>query len=235
MDNYREQEDEIIIDFGQLFRMMKQRLLWIILIAVIGALAAYLISTFVMVKQYSSESTIYITPETTEQGTIEYSDMQTNSMLVNNYMEILQGRTILSKVSENLELNDVALVQDSLSLSNKEETEIISITSTTDDPQLSCDIVQQTVDVFAKEMKDILGIENITILNEAEVNEVPVSPNVKRNTLLGGAAGAALVVGIICLQYVLDRRLRNREAVEAYLGIPVLTTIPLQEMKHGAH
>ena len=52
MDNYREQEDEIIIDFGQLFRMMKQRLLWIILIAVIGALAAYLISAFVMVKQY---------------------------------------------------------------------------------------------------------------------------------------------------------------------------------------
>ena len=106
------------------------------------------------------------------------------------------------------------------------ETEIIDVKATTDDPKKSQAIVSKTVDIFFKEMQEKLDIKNMTISDQPKVNDVPVSPSKKMNTAIGAMAGLLLSCGYVFLQYLFDKRLKNKAEAESFLGVPVLGEIP---------
>ena len=49
---------------------------------------------------------MYLKPNTTETGTIDYNAINANSKMVNNYMLIMQGDSVLDKVTKTLKLED---------------------------------------------------------------------------------------------------------------------------------
>lgn len=223
-------EEELTIDLGQLFQLLKKNLRLIVLSMVICAVAAFAITTFLLPKKYASESSIFIVSKVNQEtGTVDANALSANSKQVNNYMELIKGKNILNKVAEQLNIEDVKEVQNAISVSNKTETEIIDIKATTDDPTKSQQIVKATTEIFFKEVKETLKIENMTVLNDPEVEETPVSPSKKMNTLIGALLGLLCSGGYVFLTYLLDKRLRTKQEAENFLGIPVLAEIPYYE------
>ena len=141
---------------------------------------------------------------------------------------LLGGNNIQSKVAKELNV-DTNVVSSALSISNETDTQIISISATTTDPQLSKKIVDTTVDVFTNEVKETLNINNITTVDDAKLQTSPVSPSVPKNIVIGGLVGAILSIGIIFIRFMLDNRLHTKEDVEKYLEIPNLGVIPYFE------
>ena len=133
-----------------------------------------------------------------------------------------------SKVAKELNV-DTNVVSSALSISNETDTQIISISATTTDPQLSKKIVDTTVNVFTNEVKETLNINNITTVDDAKLQTSPVSPSVPKNIVIGGLVGAILSIGIIFIRFMLDNRLHTQEDVEKYLEIPNLGVIPYFE------
>lgn len=221
--------DEVEIDLSELFKVLKRNILMIIVVSLLCALVGLFTSVFLIDKKYSSEATIYITPKVTEQGTIDYNSIQTNSQMVNNYMEILKGETILAKVAKQVGLESFEQVQSSLTISNPENTQLISISSKTTNPELSQQIVSLTISTFTDDMMDILNLNNVTTINEAKVNSTPVSPSKSKFTILGFGVGLVISCGYVCITYLFDKRLRTRDEAENFLGIPVLATVPLKK------
>lgn len=221
--------DEVEINLGELFKVLKKNILMIIVISLLCAAVGLVSSMFLISKKYSSEATIYITPKVTEQGTIDYNSIQTNSRMVNNYMEILKGETILAKVADQVGMESYEDVLDTLTISNPENTELISVSSETTDPELSQQIVSLVISTFTEDMMDILNLNNVTIINDAKVNENPVSPSVPRYTILGLAVGLVISCGYVFITFLFDKRLRTREEAENFLGVPVLATVPLKK------
>ena len=221
--------DEVEIDLGELLKILKKNIIIITLVSLICALFFLFSSISMIDKKYSSEATIYITPKVTEQGTIDYNSIQTNSKMVNNYMEILKGETILTKVAKQVGLESYEEIQDTLTITNPENTELISISAETTDPELSQQIVSLTVSTFTEDMMDILNLNNVTIINEAKVNTDPVSPSKAKFTILGFGIGLVVSCGYVCITYLFDKRLRTRDEAENFLGIPVLATVPLKK------
>lgn len=221
--------DEVEINLGELFKVLKKNILMIIVISLLCAAVGLVSSMFLISKKYSSEATIYITPKVTEQGTIDYNSIQTNSRMVNNYMEILKGETILAKVADQVGMESYEDVLDTLTISNPENTELISVSSETTDPELSQQIVSLVISTFTEDMMDILNLNNVTIINDAKVNENPVSPSVPRYTILGFAVGLVISCGYVFITFLFDKRLRTREEAENFLGVPVLATVPLKK------
>ncbi len=219
-------QDEMEIDLKDLFNALKKKIVPIAFTSIVFAMIGLVLATFIIPKQYSSEATIYITPRISEQGSIDYNSIQTNSRMVNNYMQILQGETITAQVAEKVGLEDYKEVLDTLTISNATDTELIDIQSTTTDPQLAYEIVENTISVFNEEMLDVLRIDNLAVINEPKVNENPVSPSRSKFTLIGFAVGLIVSAGIVTVYYLFDNRLRTREAAENYLGIPVLAIVP---------
>lgn len=228
-ENREMNNDELEIDFGELFKVLKKNILLVLVISVLCALIGFVSSMFLINKKYSSEATIYITPKVTEQGTIDYNSIQTNSRMVNNYMEILKGETILAKVANQVGMESYEEVLDTLTISNPENTELISVSSETTDPELSQQIVSLVISTFTEDMMDILNLNNVTIINDAKVNENPVSPSVPRYTILGLAVGLVVSCGYVFITFLFDKRLRTREEAENFLGVPVLATVPLKK------
>lgn len=219
------QEDTIEIDLSQLFKLFKKNIRLIIISMVMIAAIACTFTIFLIDKKYASESTVYLTPRITETGSTDYQSINTNNILVNDYIAIMQGDAVLSSVAEKLDMK-TAEVKGSISVTKDNDTRIIRVRATTKDPELSKQIVEETINTFSTDMKEVLNLSNITIIDQAQVNATPVSPNVKKNTLIGALLGALLSGGYIFLKFIFDKRLRNRTEAENFLGIPVLAEIP---------
>lgn len=221
-------DDTVEIDLSQLFHQIKNNIRLIIISMLLVAVIAFVFTTFFIDKKYASQARIYITPKVTEEGTVDYSSLTSGNLMVNNYMSILKGENLLRNVSEAIG-TDFSIVNSSLSVSNDANTQIITIKSTTEDPELSKAIVDQTVSSFQSDMQELLNIQNLVVIDSAKVNSSPVSPNVKMNTLIGALIGAMLSGGYVFIMFILDKRLRNKKEAEEYLGIPVLAEIPWYE------
>lgn len=50
-----------------------------------------------------------------------------------------------------------------------------------------------------------------------------------KNSLIGGILGVIIAIGVIVLIFVLDDTVKSPDDVEQYLGLNVLTSIPIQE------
>ena len=98
---------------------------------VIAIVISLLVTKFLIPKKYESMARIYLKPNITESGTIDYNTLTANSKMVNNYVLMLQGNSLLEDVTEKLKLEDEALVKNSLSVSNEADSEIITVSART--------------------------------------------------------------------------------------------------------
>lgn len=223
------EHDDIQIDLNRLLRELRKKIKFIALITFICTILAFIATNFILAKKYVSQANIYLKPNITESGTIDAAALTANSKMVNNYILMLKGDTLLTDVSKKLNIKDAGLVKNAISVTNVRDSEIISVTARTEDPQLSKDIVETTVNLFFETMKDKLDIKNMTILDQPKVNKLAVYPSLPKNLVLGAMLGIILSCGIIVIEFLFDKRLHSKDDAESYLGIPVLAEIPWTE------
>lgn len=219
--------EEDVIDLTELLQQVRKHIRMIIFMTLACALIVGVYTVFFVRKQYSSTARIYSKPEVTE-GTVNYSEITANNLMVNNYIEMIKGNNIQSQIAKTLDI-DKARVKSSLDVTNDTDTQIISITATADDPALAKDIADTTVEIFRNEVKESLNVTNIIIIDEAEVNDTAVSPSLKKNLLIGAMAGLVLSLAYVFIRFMFDTRIHNKDEAEKYLGIPMLGTVPYLE------
>lgn len=219
-----ENESEIEINLGELFNYIKENIKIVILSTLAGIIFFGVATVFLISKKYESTSRIYPKPEVVG-GVVEYSQINANNLMVNNYVEMLKGNNIQSQVAQSLNI-DVKELSSYVSIKTETNTQIISITAKTKDPQLSKQIVDGLVETFKKEAKNTLNISNITTVDQAEVAKSPVSPSLKMNLLIGALVGILMSLMYLFTKFMLDTHIHNKEEAEKYLGIPMLGSIP---------
>lgn len=230
MTNINVQEDfNDEIDLMELFKMLLDNLLLIIGLGVLGFALAFGYTKFLVEPTYSSVSTVYIQP-TVKDNQVVASDITTNQKLTTTYTEIAKSNTVLSQVLPYFS-NDLTKKQmaSAISVRSIGETQIISFTAVTTDPELSARLVNRVVDVFVNEVKEIMAIDNLTIIDRAIVNEDKVGPNTTMNSAIGLILGLMIGVGIAFLKMMLNRTIQTRVDAERLLGIPVLGEIYYNE------
>lgn len=221
----KELNEEMEIDLTELFQQILKNIKMVILCTLIGVLVMTGITVFLMDKKYQSTSRIYLKPEVDVTGNVDYSSVNSNNLMVNNYMSVMQSETIIDSVAEELNIES-SVIKDGLSVTNETDTQIIVVSCTTQDPELSKEVVEKTVNNFFEKMKTSLSITNMEILDAPKANKTPVSPSKVKNMIIGGIVGAMISIGYIFIQFMLDKRLKSREEAEKYLGIPVLGVVP---------
>ena len=178
-------------------------------------------------KKYQSQGSVLLKADVVN-GSLDSTQVNTNKMMVNNYVKLLQGNNIQDQVAKNLNITS-AEVRSSLSITNTTDTQIIEISSTTVDPGLSKRIVDETISVFTTLIQEKLDVTNVTIVDQPEVNPNPVSPSMVKNVIIGAVAGIVISLGYLLLTYLLDTKIKNGEQAEQYLGVPLLGIVPFFE------
>lgn len=218
------ENDEIEIDLGELIGYLLGHIRVILLCTVCGGVIAGLISIFLITPLYQSTAKIYILSNET---TISLSDLQMGSSLASDYEELITSRSVVKKVIENLELElSVEELVGHVSVANKENTRIISITVTYPDPQMAQKIANEFAEVSKSQMNKIMKVEEPTDVDIAEVPERKSSPNNVKNILIGIILGFVLAAGAFTVAYILDDTVKTTEDVERYLGLHTLASVP---------
>ncbi len=222
-----ELNDEVEIDLSQLLKLLKKNIRLIIILALVGIIIAASATTYLISKKYQSQGSVLLKADVVN-GSLDSTQVNTNKMMVNNYVKLLQGNNIQDQVAKNLNITS-AEVRSSLSITNTTDTQIIEISSTTVDPGLSKRIVDETISVFTTLIQEKLDVTNVTIVDQPEVNPNPVSPSMVKNVIIGAVAGIVISLGYLLLTYLLDTKIKNGEQAEQYLGVPLLGIVPFFE------
>ena len=215
------------IDLSQLLKLLKKNIRLIIILALVGIIIAASATTFLISKKYQSQGSVLLKADVVN-GSLDSTQVNTNKMMVNNYVKLLQGNNIQDQVAKNLNITS-AEVRSSLSITNTTDTQIIEISSTTVDPGLSKRIVDETISVFTTLIQEKLDVTNVTIVDQPEVNPNPVSPSMVKNVIIGAVVGIVISLGYLLLTYLLDTKIKNGEQAEQYLGVPLLGIVPFFE------
>lgn len=222
-------EEEVTIDLMEILKQLKTHIRSIILTTLLIALLAGVITVFVIPKKYESTVRLYLKPDSTT-GVSDYSQVNANNLLVNNYVEMIKGNNITEKAATALKIDQDDL-SSSLVVTNETNTQVISITSKTTDPALSKRIVDQVTKTFRDEVRENLNVTNITIIDNSKIATSSVSPSLPKNLAIGALAGALLSIAYVIIRMLMDTRIHNKDEAEQYLGIPNLGAVPFIENK----
>lgn len=164
------------------------------------------------------------------QSELDKSKKRLNEELAKELANLKSQRTVLKSREEVLEQTITEFEQDALDTSGKELRYTIL--------QRNVNTSQNLYDVMLARVKesDILktsDTSNIRIVEEAGINPAPVSPNKKRNLLLGMVLGLMGGIGLAFFFEYLDQSIRTEEDVQDILNLPVLSVIPEADKSAG--
>lgn len=226
------------ISLLQLWDGIRKRLPMIIVLTLVVGLGSFLINYFVLPPKYEASTTMLISkpkdynPQGADQ--INYDDILVNQKLVSTYSEIIRSRGIAKQVIDNLELDfDLADFEDRVSVQTVKDTEVISVKVVDTIPERAMDIANETSEIFRDSIKGIMSIDNVNILDAAELPTVPVSPRVLLNTVLGLLLGLMLGVFLAVIRETTDTTIKTTDEITKEFNLTVLGVIP--QFKNGGN
>jgi len=233
MQRDSEGNSEIVIDLREIFYLLRRKAMIIILIALVGGLAAWAVSVYLLDDEYSSTSKLYILPQETSGDTghsgTSMDDVNVGSSLATDYLELVKSYPVVDQVIKDLDLNmKYETLQAKMTVENPSDTRIVSITITDKDPYLAQKIAYDFASVSQKKISEIMKTDEPSIVETGRVADQPSSPDVKRNVFIGTLAGLLLSVLTVIIRYMTDDTIKTVEDVEEYLRLNVLSSVPLR-------
>ena len=222
-----DKNEDVEIDLVEIWQVIKKQFGLLVVIVILCAILAGVISKFFIAPKYTSSSTIFLTPSISETGVVDYTSQNSNEKLVNNVMALLVQDNILSEVAKQTGMESVEDLRNQIKVSNDTNTTLVKVEATTLDPKLSKNIVNSTVNVFIDTMQENLNLKNIEIVDKAKLSYEPSGPNVKKNILMGAAAGFVIDALIVVLKVLTNTKLKSKEEAEKYLKLPVFCELPV--------
>ena len=215
------------IKFTEIIDLIWRRKWLIIACVVIAAVVAYCYSTYFVEPKYTATGTFIVKNVEEKVNTnVELGELNASRVLVNTYIEILKSNTFTNIVANDINLDYTASqIRGMLTVSSRNSTEILEVKVRNANPRHAAIILNSILNNVDSAIR-ILKAGSATVLDTATVPQVPSSPNIPRNTALGGFIGALISVLIIVLLLVFDVTVRDeKEIVERY-ETPVLGVIP---------
>lgn len=220
-----QEEDEIVIDFRELFFEIRRRIWWILLAVVLGTGAAGAYSYYVLTPQFTSEAKIYVLSKETTLTSL--ADLQMGTQLTQDYKELIGSRPVMQEVINSLGL-DITYKQlaAKLKLENPKDTRILYLTVTDPDPYMAKAIVDGIAAAASDYIGEIMEMTPPKLIEDGMVATVKTSPNVKKNAAIGGLVMLFLACGLITLTVIMNDTIRTEEDAIKYLDLPVLAVVP---------
>ena len=223
MDN----EENEVIDLTEILSAVRQHLLKLIFVTLAAALVGFTASKFLMTPKYDSSAPMIVNTRQDVNANVTSDQINSATKLVSTYSIIIKSDTVLQQVIDNLGLNlTYAQLNKRVTVAAVDDTQVMKITVQSDSPEWARQVCEQIITVAPDVIKEAVEAGFVKVISNASLATEPVSPNIKKNTMLAAAVGFVLVIGIIVLQVLLDNKINTEEDVTKYLDMTVLGVIP---------
>lgn len=221
-----EKQNEIEIDLIDLFYYLKKKIWLIIVVCVLGAVLGGLFTAIFMETEYTASTRMYVLNRSSE-NSISSGDYSVSNYMISDYEVLITGQNVTKEVIRqlNLKMTDKQL-NEMISVSAIDNTRVLQISVVDNGAQRAADIANCVREVSGKQIKEIMNVEAVNLVYEADVPERKSGPSLAKNTLIAAVLGMVVAIGVLVVIYILDDTIRTEEDVERYLGLSVLGVIP---------
>ncbi|MGN1167487.1 MAG: YveK family protein [Lachnospiraceae bacterium] len=231
-DSRRNQDfdnDEITIDLTELIAELWSKFHIILLSGILLALVAFVGTKFLITPMYTSVTKVYVLSKQDSSSGVTYSDLQVGTQLTKDYVELVKSRPVLEQVVAVLNLDmETDELANMITAETQTDTRIITIKIENEDPKRAKEIADAVREAVSIQIKDVMDADSVNTVEDGSLPKAPSSPNVMKNIILGGMLGVLLAAGIIIVRFMMNDTIKTPEDVERYLGLSVLTSVPIQ-------
>ena len=185
--------------------------------------------------RYSASTTIVLTQTNqAQEATITQNDLQINSKLVSTYSEIVKSKLVLQQVINDLNLDySYKELYRNVSVQNVQNTEILKISVQDKDPNNAAEITNKIAKIFSKEVSKIYELNNVSIIDVAQVPKDVCNNTLKRDMVLVAFGTIFGMIAIVFIIYYFDDTIKLTENLEDEIGMPLVARILKSDVNNG--
>ena len=230
----KESVRESEIDLRAILQLLRRNLALLIVVTLVFGAGAYLFSSFFMTKKYEANATIIVNNLSDGQTTVNSGEITAAQNLADLYAIIIKSDTVLQEVINRKMLNmTYEELRSAINVSSINSTQVITVSIVHENAETAKKIIESVVEVAPPIIKDRVEAGSVEVISEPSItnNGNPVSPNSRRNALLGAAVGLILTLAFVFIKELTNNTFKTEEDITEELKIPVLGLIPAVDTK----
>ena len=213
----------------ELFQLLKNHLKLVIALPIIFALVTAVGSWIFLANTYTANVSMYVLANSseTQSNTSLSTDLSASQMITNDVSELIQSERVLNQAANQLGMSESELKGYDIEVTSSTTTRLITISVTGDTPNSAAAIANGIADTTNSVAQEIMNIEAVNVIDQAEVPTSPSGPPRTMYTAVAFLAGIFVAVAIVVLMDMINTRIRKPEDIEELLDIPVIGRIPV--------
>lgn len=225
-------------NFIEIFKILWKKKLIIILVTLAFMVMGGYYSIQIKVPKYKSTTTLLLAQNSSAEtqgieNEITQTDISLNQKLVSTYSVLVKSKSVLDQVLENLNM-DRSLEEElkkNIEVKAVEDTQVIEITYINEDSNVAYKVASELANVFCKKIVEIYNINNVYIVDKAEIAEEPYNINYIKTIIIFAIIGVGLSCMTVFIISLFDTTVKTQEDVENSTGLVVLAQVP--EIRSG--
>ena len=216
------------INIRDFLNYLKKYVLVIAAVALALVIGVFIYDKSIKKPLYTTYTTIILTKSNEAQTgtTITQNDILLNQKLVETYSKIIKSKLVLEQViSETGVTYTTEELSENVSVEAYENTEMLKISVTDQDPELAANIANSIAQVFSGEIAKIYQINNISVVDVAVTPEEVSNNTLKRDLLIALFIGIFGTIGVVFVVYYFDDTVKLTDNLEEEIGMPVVAKV----------
>ena len=222
-----EQEAEIdLIDLIDLAWALLDKIHYIVLCFLIGAVIMNAYSYFLVRPTYKSTAKMYVV-SASKNSVVDLDALNIGTSLTADYEQLMLSYPVLEKVINKLNLDmDSDTLAKMITLENPTDTRILNINVVSTDPKSARDIANTLMDVSVDYLPKTMSTNAPNVAQKAKLADHKDGPSYTKYTMIGALAGAFLYCMYLVVKYLMDDTIHTADDMEKYFDIVPLAVIP---------
>lgn len=151
------------VDLSRIFKVLRKNIKKLITIPVIFMILSAIFTSLFVTPKYAASTQILVNQKQIENNVVNPNNVQNSLQSVNTYAEIIKSPRILERVSKELDYKyDVKELSSFVKVTNQSNSQIINVSIVTENAKVSAKIANKVAKVFAKEVPDIMDVDNVS-------------------------------------------------------------------------
>ena len=216
------------INIKDFFNYLKKYILIICGVVVIFVIGVFTYDKSIKKPLYTTYTTIILTKSNEAQTstTITQNDILLNQKLVETYTKIIKSKLVLDQVISETGITYTAEeLGQNVAVESYENTEMLKISVTDSDPELSASIANSIAQVFSGEVAKIYQMNNISVIDIAQVPEEVSNNTLTRDFFIALFISIFGSIGVIFIIYYFDDSIKLTDDLEEEIGMPVIAKV----------
>ena len=210
-------EEETEIDLIDLAWALLDKIHYIVLCFLIGAVIMNAYSYFLVRPTYKSTAKMYVV-SASKNSVVDLDALNIGTSLTADYEQLMLSYPVLDMDSDTL----VKMI----TLENPTDTRILNINVVSTDPKSARDIANTLMEVSVDYLPKTMSTNAPNVAQKAKLADHKNGPSYTKYTVIGALAGAFLYCMYLVVKYLMDDTIHTADDMEKYFDIVPLAVIP---------